>query len=265
MATATSSPSPADASAAVQATPGSDRLTVADIRALETWFQRAQFEISTAELDALPLPGRPEIAFAGRSNAGKSSAINTITNRKQLAFASKTPGRTQLLNFFGLGRSGILVDLPGYGYAAAPGATRAAWNRLVGGYLAEREPLAGLVAMMDIRRPLTELDIALLEWMRPTGRPVLILLTKADKLTRAERNKALASVRKAPELIGLTVNVMTFSSLSRENLDHVRLAVKRLFVPGANPRDEAEAYDHSAKSAGPREPLGDTSNAPSES
>ena len=145
----------------------------------------------------LPPPGLPEIAFAGRSNAGKSSAINTLAGRRRLAFVSKTPGRTQLINFFSLGSEAFLVDLPGYGYAGVPGAVREHWKHLVGTYIAERPSLALVVVVMDIRHPLTTLDRTLLEWLRDAGRRAHVLLTKADKLSKQAAQRALGEVQRA--------------------------------------------------------------------
>src|SRR5690606_2426147 len=144
----------------------------------------------------LPAAGAPEIAFAGRSNAGKSSAINTLAGRRRLAFVSKTPGRTQLINFFSLGTGGFLVDLPGYGYAGVPGEVRDHWRLLVGTYIAERSALAGVVVVMDARHPLALLDRTLLAWLREAGRPAHVLLTKSDKLSRQAAQRTLAQVRK---------------------------------------------------------------------
>ena len=146
---------------------------------------------AASKIDGLPPLGPAEIAFAGRSNAGKSSAINTLANHNRLAFVSKTPGRTQLLNYFDLGDQRYLVDLPGYGYAKVPAAVRAPWERLLGRYMLEREQLKGLALIMDIRHPFTEHDDRLLNWFAPSGKPVHILLTKADKLSRTEANQVL--------------------------------------------------------------------------
>ena len=156
---------------------------------------RAQFLTTAAEWRQLPSEGAPEVAFAGRSNAGKSSAINALAQRNRLAFVSKTPGRTQHINFFRLESGGILADLPGYGYAAVPLATRRHWQAFLARYLAERVPLVGLVLLMDIRHPLGPLDRQLLEWFLPSGRAVRILLTKADKCSASERALALKRVR----------------------------------------------------------------------
>src|SRR5512141_2987933 len=139
---------------------------------------------TAANLMQLPPPGAPEIAFAGRSNAGKSSVINTLAGRRRLAFVSKTPGRTQLVNFFDLGGRAFLVDLPGYGYAGVPGEVRAHWQELVGTCIADRPSLAAVVVVMDVRHPLTSLDLTLLEWLRQAGRKVHMLLTQSDRLAK---------------------------------------------------------------------------------
>src|SRR6188768_708540 len=144
-------------------------------------FAKAAYTMSVHDPRELPKPGAPEIAFAGRSNAGKSSAINTLAGRRRLAFVSKTPGRTQLINFFSLGGSAFLVDLPGYGYAGVPGAVREHWKGLVGTYISERSSLALVVVVMDSRHPLTDLDLTLLEWLHASKRKAHVLLTKSDK------------------------------------------------------------------------------------
>src|SRR2546421_12900100 len=168
---------------------------------------RAAFALSVHDPRELPPPHAPEIAFAGRSNAGKSSAINTLAGRRRLAFVSKTPGRTQLINFFSLGDSAYLVDLPGYGFAGVPAAVREHWDFLVGGYVAEPASLAGVIIVMDARHPLTPLDERLIEWLRDAGRGAHILLTKADKLSRQSAQATLARVRAraATLLPGMTV------------------------------------------------------------
>ncbi len=159
-------------------------------------FRNAQFEISVAKPNGLPPPGGPEVAFAGRSNAGKSSAINTLCDHVRLAFVSKTPGRTQLINFFRLRNGAVLVDLPGYGYAEVPEAIRLQWQRLLEDYLTRRPNLVGLVLIMDSRHPLKDRDRVMIGWFAPSGRPIHVLLTKSDKLTRSEQAATLALVRK---------------------------------------------------------------------
>ncbi|TAN56644.1 MAG: YihA family ribosome biogenesis GTP-binding protein, partial [Betaproteobacteria bacterium] len=160
--------------------------------------------------------GPPEIAFLGRSNVGKSSAINRLAGRKRLAFASKTPGRTQTVNFYGLGEFGRLVDLPGYGYARVPHAERAKWERLVTGYLLERHTLAGVVIVMDARHPLTPQDHRLLEWLAPLAVRRLALLTKADKLSRTEGARLLSQTRRT------VADALLFSSLDRQGVEQAR-------------------------------------------
>src|SRR3982750_296622 len=155
----------------------------------------AEFLASAHELHELPPDIGAEVAFAGRSNAGKSSAINALTQRTRLAFVSKTPGRTQHINFFSLRSGALLADLPGYGFAEVPEAMRKYWQVFIARYLGERAPLVGLVLVMDIRRPLLELDHQMLGWFLPTGRPVHILLTKADKFTGQNQRKVLAEVK----------------------------------------------------------------------
>jgi len=175
----------------------------------------------------LPAPAAPEVAFVGRSNAGKSSAINTLVNRRRLAFVSKTPGRTQLINFFSLGPAAFLVDLPGYGYAGVPGAVKQHWETLVGEYIANRDSLALVVVVMDIRHPLTELDRRLLDWLKSAGRQAHVLLTKADKLSKEGGKLALAKVRQALARDYPATSVSLFSSLKREGLDAAGAAMGR--------------------------------------
>ena len=154
-------------------------------------FQKTTFYTSVNHLQSLPPAVGVEVAFAGRSNAGKSSAINTLTNRGRLAFVSKTPGRTQLINFFQLDHGLFLVDLPGYGYAKVPITIRKHWEHLLSTYLQTRKVLYGLVLIMDARHPLTPLDIQMLDWFAVTGKPVHILLTKVDKLKRQQANNTM--------------------------------------------------------------------------
>ncbi len=195
----------------------------------EAFFQRAQFPITVDSYAGLPPDRGIEVAFAGRSNAGKSSAINVLTQRNRLAYSSKTPGRTQHINYFSVGEEGFLVDLPGYGYAEVPKAVKLHWQRLLADYLASREALKGLVLLMDIRHPLTVLDEQLLEWFLPRQKPVIVLLTKADKLGRSARAQTVRSVRQALAERGATMTVIPFSSLDREGLEPARQAVGELF------------------------------------
>jgi GTP-binding protein len=158
-------------------------------------FQNIHFYTTVNRLVDLPRASGLEVAFAGRSNAGKSSAINTLAKRGRLAYVSKTPGRTQHINFFQLGDNNFLVDLPGYGYAKVPLAIRQHWEHLLSTYLQTRDVLYGMVLIMDIRHPLTKLDLQMLEWFLLTKKPVHILLTKADKLSRNQATYVLKKVR----------------------------------------------------------------------
>lgn len=184
-------------------------------------FQQAVFLTTVAHLRDMPEDSVCEVAFAGRSNAGKSSAINTLAGRVRLAYVSKTPGRTQHLNYFTLAPGKYFVDLPGYGYAKAPEAIRSQWEGLIGPYLSKRNQLAGLVVIMDIRRPLTDLDIKLVDWFRPTGRPIHVLLSKADKVSRQEQTKVLRSVKAELETWGNAelYSVQLFSSLKKTGVE----------------------------------------------
>ncbi len=178
-------------------------------------FQKAVFCTTVAHLRDLPTDAECEIAFAGRSNAGKSSAINALANHTRLAFVSKTPGRTQHLNYFTLEPGKYFVDLPGYGFAKAPEEIRSQWEGLLAPYLRYRVPLAGLVLIMDSRHPLTELDLQMLDWFAQTGKPIHILLSKADKLPRQKQALALAEVGAALARISDNCSLQLFSSLTR--------------------------------------------------
>ncbi len=178
----------------------------------------AEFLKSAARLNQCPPETGPEIAFAGRSNAGKSSVLNRLTGNRRTAKVSKQPGRTQLLNFFDVpGTSGRLVDLPGYGYAQAGKSAQAAWQQTVNNYLNHREALAGVVLVMDIRHPLQPFDIELIEWADPSELPLHILLNKADKLKRGAQGKVLQQVRNAVTGAELT-SVQVFSATSGQGL-----------------------------------------------
>jgi GTP-binding protein len=188
-------------------------------------FRHAVFEISAAKPQDLPQATGPEIAFAGRSNAGKSSAINTLVGHTRLAFVSKTPGRTQLINLFRLKNGAALVDLPGYGYADVPLPIRKQWQGLLEHYLTRRDALAGLVMIMDARRPLTELDRQMINWFGPTGKPIHCLLTKADKLTRQEQTKILREVLADIADSGSVVTAQLFSSLKKTGMDEAEKVI----------------------------------------
>ena len=173
----------------------------------------AAFIGSAHELTQLPPDSGREAAFAGRSNAGKSTAINALT-RRRLAFTSKTPGRTQTINFYNCGRDSRLVDLPGYGYAAVPVQERRHWGRLISEYLQQRDSLCGLVLIMDARHPLTPLDVQLIQWYRESGKPLHALLTKADKLTKQEAQAVLRKVQDEFARAYPTGSVQLFSGVS---------------------------------------------------
>jgi GTP-binding protein len=202
-------------------------------------FQNATYLASAHRLEELPPPGEPEVAFAGRSNAGKSSAINALANRTRLAFVSKTPGRTQQINFFRLEGGGMLVDLPGYGYAKVPETLRRHWEHTLSRFLQSRTSLCGLVLVMDVRHPLTERDELMLGWFRPTGRPVHILLTKADKLTRSEAALTLTKVRARLKALGGNATAQLFSSPGRSGLAEAEGVISAWLVAAGARNKEA--------------------------
>ena len=194
-------------------------------------FQNAKFFTTVNHLKDLS-DTLAEIAFVGRSNAGKSSAINTLTNHVRLAYVSKTPGRTQHINFFELANGGFMVDLPGYGYAQVPEAVRAHWVKLLGDYLQKRRQLIGLVLIMDARHPLKELDLRMLDFFHITGRPVHILLSKADKLSKNDQIKTLGAVKKLlkPYAERQQISVQLFSSLKKQGIEEVNEVVGKWFA-----------------------------------
>jgi GTP-binding protein len=233
---------------------------------------QARFFTTVNQLRDLPRTQVPEIAFAGRSNAGKSTAINILTNQKGLAFASKTPGRTQHINFFSIGGAHVamhrkdatnvdeiramLVDLPGYGYAEVSGDAKLHWQRLLGDYVQRRDQLAALVLIMDSRRPFTELDVQMLEWFAPTGKPIHCILTKVDKLNRNESTNALRQARQILDSYvdedgnGFPFTVQLFSSLKRIGIEEADAKIVELFGlapeaeddhhPDRPPRDDGD-------------------------
>ena len=188
-------------------------------------FNNITFYTSVNDVRDLPLHTGIEIAFAGRSNAGKSSAINTLTNRSRLAFVSKIPGRTQLINYFQLNSDQFFVDLPGYGYAKVPDSIRQHWQSLLSRYLQTREPLKGLVLIMDIRHPLKPLDIKMLDWFAPTGKAIHILLTKSDKLSTQRANITLKDVTLYLKGAYPQCSVQLFSSLSATGVDEATTVI----------------------------------------
>ena len=204
------------------------------------WMHTARFLTTAAQLHHLPPIDVPEIAFVGRSNAGKSTCINTLTQQKQLAFASKKPGRTQHINLFSLGKQGVmdavLADLPGYGYAAVSRSDKVRWQQVMVNYLVSRPGLTGIVLLCDPRLGLTELDEALLEVVRPRveeGLKFLIVLTKADKLTRAEQAKVLSITR----LNAGGGEVKMFSALKKQGVDEVAQLLWQWAHPVKAPAD----------------------------
>ncbi len=182
-------------------------------------FSQATFFTTVNQLQELPLHGGKEVAFVGRSNAGKSSAINTLANHVRLAYTSKTPGRTQHLNYFSLGENKFLVDLPGYGYAKVPLESKRHWEALLSEYLQTREELCGLVVIMDVRHPMTDLDESLLTWFAPTGKPVHILLTKSDKLSRQQATLTLNRVKSHIDEFYPSCSIQLFSSLKKQGME----------------------------------------------
>ncbi len=203
---------------------------------------QARFFTTVNHLRDLPPSPQPEVAFAGRSNAGKSTAINILCNQKRLAFASKTPGRTQHINYFSVGPAdepvANLVDLPGYGYAEVPGAAKAHWEQLLSTYLQTRAQLRGMILMMDSRRPLTDLDRRMIEWFAPTGKPIHTLLTKCDKLTRQESINALRATKKGFDEYRAAgyqgeLTAQLFSALKRIGLDEAHELIESWVAPAA--------------------------------
>lgn len=197
-------------------------------------FQNAEFYISAHNLRDLPPPIGIEVAFAGRSNAGKSSALNTLANHNRLAYVSKQPGRTQLINFFSLGNERYLVDLPGYGYAKVPEALRKHWQTTLAAYLSDRPTLDALVLVMDCRHPLTPLDRQMLDWFGHSGRPVHVLLSKSDKLSRNAANQTLLAVRKELNEHWDNCTVQLFSSLKKQGVEEAEKIIGAWLNPPKN-------------------------------
>lgn len=202
-------------------------------------FRDIAFFTSAADESGLP-PSQVEVAFAGRSNAGKSSAVNALAQRHRLAFVSKTPGRTQQINFFSLGGERFLVDLPGYGYAKVPRGMRNEWELLISGYLQLRPQLRGLIVVMDIRHPMTPLDRQLLGWFAGTGKPAHILLTKSDKLGRQPAVEQLRNTGKMLAADFPDVSVQLFSAQTKVGIDEAEAVLNRWYAPAwlANARVE---------------------------
>lgn len=228
---------------------------------------QARFFTTVNQLRDLPNTVVPEIAFAGRSNAGKSTAINILTNQKGLAFASKTPGRTQHINYFSIGGAhvgqhrkdptivdeirALLVDLPGYGYAEVSGTAKLHWQKLLGDYVQRREQLAALVLIMDARRPFTDLDTQMLEWFAPTGKPIHCILTKADKLNRNEQANVLREAKGVLESYvdedgeGFPFTVQLFSALKRIGIEEADAKIQSLVGLDVEPESDDAGSDAS--------------------
>jgi len=246
---------------------------------------QARFFTTVNQLRDLPNTVVPEIAFAGRSNAGKSTAINILTNQKGLAFASKTPGRTQHINYFSIGGAHVgqhrkdptivdeirclLVDLPGYGYAEVSGTAKLHWQKLLGDYVQRREQLAALVLIMDSRRPFTDLDTQMLEWFAPTGKPIHCILTKADKLNRNEQANVLREAKGVLESYvdedgeGFPFTVQLFSALKRIGIEEADAKIQSLVGLDIEPEMDEEGDD--AVDGGSDEATDDADKAPDQS
>jgi GTP-binding protein len=197
-------------------------------------YRQAAFLTSAAKLSQAPADEGYEVAFAGRSNAGKSSAINTLCGQKALARTSKTPGRTQLLNFFALDGQRRIVDLPGYGYAKVSEGIKRDWQGTLADYLERRECLHGLILMMDIRHPLKDYDRQMLDWARHISLPVHVLLTKSDKLKKGPASSTLLKVRAELSRLGPGFSVQTFSALKRSGVDQAQARLDSWFgLPSA--------------------------------
>lgn len=196
--------------------------------AMQVNFNSARYTTSAARLSQCPPDDGAEVAFCGRSNAGKSSAINALTNQKSLARTSRTPGRTQLINFFALDGKRRLVDLPGYGYAKVPLPMKEHWRRHLNDYLTRRDSLAGLVLLVDARHPLKPFDEMMLDWSAESGLPLHILLTKADKLKKEPQRKALLAVK---ERLPETATAQLFSATKKTGTDELRQKLTEWLQP----------------------------------
>ena len=203
-------------------------------------FHKVHFVTSAPDIRHLPNDGGVEVAFAGRSNAGKSSALNALTHQKSLARTSKTPGRTQLINLFELEPGKRLVDLPGYGYAQVPEEMKLKWQESLSEYLQKRESLKGLVLLMDIRHPLKEIDRQLLQWAVATELSVLVLLTKADKFNTSPRNTIVQQVRRDVRDFGGDVRVEAFSSLKGIGIDTLAAVLTQWYLTHGEPQGDVQ-------------------------
>lgn len=204
-------------------------------------YTKTHYLRSAASLSQCPAEIHREVAFAGRSNAGKSSALNCLTGQKKLARTSKTPGRTQLINYFQIGEDPVaLVDLPGYGYAKVPVKVKNEWQKELGNYLQKRDALAGLVLLMDIRNPLTEFDQAMIDWAKKSGMPLHLTLAKADKLKRGAAKNTLFKVQKAVAEMGDQVSIQMLSSLNGDGKQELIARLNSWLLPVS---EEEEAED----------------------
>ncbi len=203
-------------------------------------FNKVHFVTSAPDIRHLPDDDGIEVAFAGRSNAGKSSALNALTNHKNLARTSKTPGRTQLINLFELEPGKRLVDLPGYGYAQVPEEMKRKWQASLSEYLQKRQSLKGLVLLMDIRHPLKDTDRQLLDWASGNDLPVLVLLTKADKFNAAPRKTIVQQVRRDVKMFGDLVRVEAFSSLRDIGIETMREVLREWYLADGEPESNDE-------------------------
>jgi GTP-binding protein len=208
-------------------------------------FNQARYATSADKLSQCPADSLAEVAFAGRSNAGKSSAINTLTQNGKLARTSKTPGRTQLINFFDLNLPGLrLVDLPGYGYAKVPVAMKTHWQQHLDTYLQKRDALRAVVLVMDIRHPMKEFDEMMVSWCQKTGMRLHVLLTKADKLTRGPAQSTLLQLRaQLQKRLGDRVTLQTFSSLKNQGVEELRAIISDILLAELDSRNADERVD----------------------
>lgn len=199
-----------------------------DVDRAKRWLQKTQFLLSAPTFKLCPEDVGLEVAFAGRSNAGKSSCINTLTNQRQLARSSKTPGRTQMINFFSLENDQQrLVDLPGYGYAAVPEAMKKEWQIELEKYLISRKSLVGLILLMDIRHPLKFFDEQMLHWAKDGNLPVHILLTKADKFKFGMAKNTLQQTQKKLDKLNLPFSIQLFSAKNKQGIDELALLMEK--------------------------------------
>jgi GTP-binding protein len=204
-------------------------------------YHQAKFINSSPHIRNAPADQGLEVAFAGRSNAGKSSAINTLTQQNALARISKTPGRTQMLNFFEINADLRFVDLPGYGYAKVPVDVKKKWHEMMEHYLTHRKSLCGIILVMDVRHPLTEFDWQMVEWCQHTHLPLHILLTKADKLAYGAAKNTLLQVRKELKDVSSPLTIQLFSSLKKTGIDEVHEALDNLFSRAEPDQSEISA------------------------